>query len=125
MTTNNMSRQTKLVASNLMGVDNIGAGNGVSFNLPNGAQLAGIGFHPSVAFNGTTNTVTAGDGTTTFISAEDAKVTTAVATDSTSKYYPSGGTITFTLAETGSTTAGSGVAWIEYFVLDRWSENQQ
>lgn len=108
-----------------MGVANIGAGNGVSVAVPIGALVLSVGFQASVAFNGTTATVSAGDGTTTFISAENIKVTTAVAVDVASKYFPNGGTITFTAASGSSdTTAGSGYGWVTYIGEHRQNENQ-
>jgi hypothetical protein len=123
----NSTRARKLTASALVGIANIGSGNGVSFAVPAGA-FAEVGAHIVTAFNSaTTTTISASDGTSTFISAEDAKAAalTNVTVDIPRKYFPSGGTITFSLAETGdAATLGSAVVWVEYEVVGRHDEYQ-
>lgn len=125
--TANVSRQASLFAFVDLGVANMGAGNGISVLLPAGAQMVNIAAHVVTPFNSaTTATVSASDGTTTFISAEDAKAAalTNVTVDVPKKFFPSGGTVTFSLAETGATaTAGRIVGWVEYIVANRHHEN--
>lgn len=106
MTTNLYERQEPKLCQAVLEIGNIGAGNGVSFNVPPGAHVYGIAAYVSTQFNGTTNTLTLSDGTTTFISAEDVKTAGAVTVDVLQKYYPNGGTLTATMAQTGTATAG-------------------
>jgi hypothetical protein len=123
----NSSRTRKLVATADLGITNIGSGNGISIAVPAGA-LVEVGAHIVTAFNSaTTTTISASDGTTTFISAEDAKAAalTNVTVDVPRKFFPSGGTITFSMAETGATaTAGRAIGWVEYEVVGRHDEYQ-
>lgn len=107
MTTSVYARQSPKVCQAVLGVSNIGASNGVSFAVPPGAHVYGIAAYVGTQFNGTTDTLTVGDGTTTFISAEDIKTAGVVTVDVAQKYYPDGGTISATLAETGTTSAGA------------------
>lgn len=131
-TTPTPERQWPLVALVDLGVDNVGAGNGVTVYLPPNTFVRNIAANVVTAFNtaGTgTMTVSASDGTTTFISAENAKATagTNVTVDVNSKFFPSGGTITFSLTETLDTdaaTAGRVMAAVEYVVLSRSNEVQ-
>lgn len=124
--TANTSRQSPLHAMAKFTKANLGA-NGFTFDLPAGAFLLGNGAHVVTAFDSaTTATITATDGTTTLINAQSIKA--AALTDVTvaepTKYYPSGGTITVTIAETGTTaTVGEVVYWLSYIVLNRHHEN--
>lgn len=115
-------RQYPLVGYALAGIANIGAGNGFDFKLPPKAYLTDVFFDTITAFDGTTNTVTASDGTTTFINAQDIKSTGRETVAVPNKYYPSGGTISFTLAQTGAATVGAGVAMVRYIIFDRMNE---
>ena len=124
--TNIDERQYPLKAVVDLGIANIGAGNEVTVNLRPNTYVTNIKALVVTAFDGTTNTVTAGDGTATFISAEDAKATagSAVTVDLGTKFYPSGGTITFSLAQTGAATVGRIMAEVEYVILNRSNEIQ-
>ena len=106
MTTNKYVRQAPKTAMAVLGISNIGTGNGVEFVVPPGSHVYGINAYVSTQFNGTTNTISASDGTTTFISAEDVKTAGVIAVDVAQKYFPNGGTIGVTLAQTGAATAG-------------------
>jgi hypothetical protein len=119
-------RQYPLVAYADLRVANIGTGNGITIKLPPKSLILDVFGHVVTAFNsGTTATVSASDGTTTFISAEDAKAValTNVTVDVSKKYLPSGGTVTFSLAETGTAaTAGQIIGGVRYIVVDRSNE---
>lgn len=115
------ARQEPAYAIAQCGIGNIGAGNGLSVNLPVNALLLDIVADTTTAFNaGTTATLTAGDGTTTFINA--ASVAAAGRSQGTNigKFYPSGGTIAISLAETGTAaTAGQAFVSVKYVVVGR------
>lgn len=124
------ARQYPLSAIADLGIANIGAAgvNGITINVPRGALVTNIGAVVYTPFNsGTATTLSATDGTTTFISAEDAKAAahTVIAVDAKMKFYPNGGTITFFVAETGTTaTAGRILGFVDYVVLNRQNEQQ-
>lgn len=118
-------RQYPLVAVADLGIANIGASNGISVTIPPNT-MATVRAHIVTAFNSaTTTTFSASDGTTTHISAVDAKAAalTNLATAVPRKFYPTGGTITFSMAETGAAaTAGRIIAEVEYVILGRGNE---
>ena len=120
MATNQYERQAVKYATVELGIANIGTGNGYTINLPRGAHLVSVKADISTAFNSaTTTTLSLSDGTTTFISAEDAKTAGPITVDVGSKYFPSGGTLTVSMAETGATaTAGKGAVSVGYTQLD-------
>jgi hypothetical protein len=111
------SRQYPLVAFAKIGA----ADATTTITIPGGALLNRISAVVSTAFNGAA-TLTAGDGTTTFVSAEIATAAGPVVVDSQLKFYPTPATVTITLG--GTPTAGAAYVAIEYVVVDRWSENQ-
>lgn len=132
MATELNERQYPLIALIDLGVANVGSGNGVTVDLPPGAFLVDISGNIGTSFNtaGTgTMTVTLSDGTTTFISAENAKASanTAIAVDLRSKFFPSGGTLTASLTEvldTTAATAGRIFIAVAYVILNRTNEIQ-
>lgn len=119
------SRQYPLRAVADLGIANIGTGNGITFKLPPNSLLTDVNSVQVTAFNSaTTTTLSASDGTTTFLSAVDAKAAANVKYSATvGKFYPSGATITISMAETGATaTAGRALAYITYLVVGRSNE---
>lgn len=124
MTTNVVERQYPLVAAVKLGIANIGAGNGYDIKVPAGAVVTRVQLLTATAFDGTTNTASIGDGTTVFVSAEDVKTAGLEVSDVTAKYYPTGGTISVTMTQTGTATVGEAIALVEYVIPGRWSENQ-
>ena len=124
MTTKVDARQKILVALVELGIANIGAGNGYEIKLPVGALLLDAGVFTDTAFDGTTNTATISDGTTTFVNAQDVKTTGEETVAADKKYYPNGGTISVTMAQTGTATVGKALAWVSYVQANRWDENQ-
>lgn len=102
-------------------IANIGTGNGYTINVPPGAIVTSVGLITDTAFNSaTTTTATISDGTTTFVSAQDVKTTGIETVAVAAKFYPNGGTITVSLAETGATaTAGRAVAYVGMVCLGR------
>jgi len=124
MSTNQTERQSTLVALLELTSANLGAGNEVTCNLPVDAFVIDVVPYVSVGFNGTSPTINVTDGTTAFVSNEAAATSNALlATDSKVKFYPSGGTITASLAGTGVTT-GRGVIAVQYVRLGRSHEIQ-
>lgn len=87
--------------------------------LPQGAVLTSLILLTAVAFNSETSaTATIKDGTTTFANAVDVKTTGSETITGTPKFYPAGGTLEFTLAETGAAaTQGRAFAVVEYVVV--------
>ena len=124
MTTKVSARQKILVALVELGIANIGAGNGYEIKLPVGALLLDAGVFTDTAFDGTTNTAPISDGTTTFVNAQDVKTTGEETVAVDKKYYPNGGTISVTMAQTGTATVGKALAWVSYVQANRWDENQ-
>jgi len=115
MSTNNFNRQKLLAIVVPLTFANIGAAS-VTANLPPGAVVVGASLYTDIAFNGSsTVTGTITDGTLAFVSAQNVKTTGAETVAATNKYYPSGGTITFSIADAGSdSTAGSTVGVVLY-----------
>lgn len=124
-TSNNYNRQTLLGIVVKLTKDNIGA-NTVTANLPAGALVVAAGLFTDTAFNGT-GTVTGNitDGTLVLVSAQDVKTTGSETVAASHKYYPTGGTITFSLADANSnSTAGVAVGHVSYYQVGRGSEIQ-
>lgn len=103
------------------------AGGGFTAKLPRGAWVTNIAGVKNTAFNtaGDTPTVTLTltDGTTTFISAETLTGTGTITVDTTTKYFPNGGTLAGTITEGVSSgdvttaTAGDALVRIDYVQL--------
>lgn len=125
-------RQWPLVA--LVEVTPKDAENGIDVPLPPGAWVTNVFAHRLVAFNsggGTpTATLTATDGTTVFINAQSllgaaGQITAAV----TTKYYPQGGSIKFTVAQDAASdpedaTDGLTMVEVEYVLRGKGREVQ-
>lgn len=109
-------RQSPKVILAVLLAANMGAGNGFEAKLPQGALVLNVQAVTATAFNsGTTATLTVGDGTTTFVNAQDVATPGTETSAVSQKYYPAGGTITGTLAQTGSAaTAGRVLVAITY-----------
>lgn len=120
MTKKILDRTYPIGQAAVMGVANIGSGNGISFAVPMGAILVRAIVLTTTGFNpgGTgTATLTLSDGTTTFANAVDVESTGSETVANTPKYYPTGGTVTATIAEVVDTTAsttGEVFVYIEY-----------
>ena len=112
-------RQYPLAAIADLGISNIGASNTVTVRLPQAALLTSIQLLTVTAFNSeTTATATVSDGTTTFVNAVDIKSTGSETVANVPKFYPTGGTLTVTLAETGAAaTAGRAIFVANYVQL--------
>ena len=115
---NIIDRQLVKSGSAVLGIAQIGAGNEVTFGLRPGTHLLRLMVHTVTAFDGTTNTATVGDGTTVFANAVDVKTTGSETVANAPKYYPSGGTLTVSLAQTGTATVGEVVVVYEYLLRD-------
>ena len=125
MTTRVIDRQYPLVGLVDCGIANIGAGNGFDIALVPNALLLDIVVLTVTAFDGTTNTATVSDGTTTFANAVDVKSTGSETVSNTPKFYPSGGTLSVTLAQTGTATVGRVMVMARYVVLNRGGERAE
>lgn len=99
---------------------NIGAGNEVDIFLPNGALLEQADFVTVTAFNSaTTATATITDGTTVFVNGVDIKSIGKETSANAPKYYPNGGKLTISLAETGATaSAGEAIVKVAYTIVN-------
>ena len=119
MAKNQYNRQFTRNAVADLGVANIGAGKEITVDLPQGALLLGVDLVTVTAFNSaTTTTATVSDGTTTFANAVDVKTVGAETVANVPKFYPQGGRITFSLAETGAAaTAGRAIGVARYVQL--------
>lgn len=119
MSTNQFNRQEVLSAMVDLGVANIGTGKGYTAVIPRGALIISAGLYTVTAFDsGTTATGTITDGTTALVDAQDVKSTGIETVAVAQKFYPDGGTITFSLAETGTTaTAGRAIGYVNYIQL--------
>ena len=119
MATNAYGRQNAKFAMVDLRIANIGAGNGYTAVIPRDSLIVSAGVITETAFNSaTTTTATITDGTTALVSAVDVKTTGIEAVAVAQKFYADGGTITFSLAETGATaTAGRAIAYVSYIQL--------
>lgn len=124
MTTRITEAQYPLISRCKLTKANLGAGNGYEVVLPPGAIVTRVIVGTQTAFDsGTTATVTVGDGSTTFANAVDVKTAGNETVSNTPKRYPTGGTISITAAETGTTaTTGDVEVVIEHIVENRGNE---
>ena len=125
MTTAFIERQWPLDAGPIsLGIANLGTGNGVTITLPPKSYLKSISGTIVTAFNsGTTATATVSDGTTTFVNAGSIAATGQLTVANLPKYYPSGGTITVSAAQTGTNaTTGQLIVTASYTILGRANE---
>ncbi len=92
-----------------------GSSNAIQVKLPQGSHLLGVAAAGVTAFDGSgTVTLTATDGTTTFISAENVKDAVGNETvDVTSKAFPSGGTISVYITDQNSDST-EGEVWVTF-----------
>lgn len=93
--------------------------------LPPGALLESITADTVTAFNGTTSTISVGDGTTVFVNAQDTKTVGRETVANIGVFYPAGATLTVSQAQTGVGTAGRALVSIGYVILNRANENQR
>lgn len=124
MTTHLIDRQYPLAMVVKTTAANVGAGNGYTFKLPVNALFLRALVRTETAFDGTTPTLTMGDGTTTFANGVDISSTGSETVSNVPKFYPSGGTISITLAGT-DVTAGLGIVVAEYVILNRGGERAE
>ncbi len=123
MSNNQFNRQAPRQIVVDLGVDNVGADNKITAKLPMGAFLQSVQVLGVEAFNtGTTGTATAsvGDGTTVFANGVDVKTVGNKTVANAPKFYPQGGTLEFSLAETvvdTAATAGRVLAVASYVVV--------
>ena len=120
-------RQTGLSACVNAGIAQIGTGNEVVFKIPPGGYVDNVDFQVITAFDGTgTVTATLTDGTTVFINAQTVKSTGAVTAAVTKKFYPNGGTLTFSIADqNGNSANGQVVGFVNYKNIYRANEVQE
>lgn len=113
-----IDRQLVKSGQAVLGIANMGAGNEVTFGLRPGTHLLNLMVHTITAFDSvTTATATVGDGTTTFANGVDIKTTGSETVANVPKYYPTGGTLTASLAQTGAAaTVGEVVVHFEYVI---------
>ena len=125
MTTAFIERQWPLDAGPVvLGIANLGAGNGVTITLPPKTYLKTINGTIVTAFNSTTTgTATISDGTTTFVNAGSILATGQLTVTNAPKYYPNGGTITVSAAQTGTAaTVGTLIVTLSYTIVGRATE---
>lgn len=117
-------RQWPLSAVADMGIAQMGAGNEMTIKLPVNALLMRLLVVTVTAFDSvTTATATVSDGTTTFASAVDIKTAGSETVSNAPKFYPTGGTLTCSLAQTGGdATVGRVLVIPEYVVVGRGNE---
>lgn len=121
MTKKLIDRQWPLAAVAVVGADNVGAGKGLEFTLPPGALLLRLAVQTTTAFNGTTPTLTVGDGTTTFANGVDISSAGAETVTGVPKFYPTGGKVSIAAAGTG-VSSGEAIVVAEYVVKNRGNE---
>lgn len=111
MTTNVTGRQWKNSALVQIGIANIGAGNGFTIPVMPNEVIESLNIDITTAFNsGTTCTLTVSDGTNTYANGVDITSVGRKTVALMGTLFPSGGTLTVTLAQTGTAaTAGAGM----------------
>lgn len=126
-TSKNSFRQSSLSVVVPLTVANTGV-NTVTADLPPGALLSRVNWFTQTAFNGSSVTITGtiSDGTTVFVSAEDLKTAGAEVVDIINKYYPNGGTLTFSIVDTNNdSTLGLAIASATYVIVGRSNSIQE
>lgn len=105
---------------------NFGVGNGYTVTLPPNAYLESLkAFIATVSDAGTTATITVSDGTNTFINAQSVKSTGLMTVAIPNHFFPSGATLTISLAQTGTpSTVLAGYVSGSYLVSTRETEQQ-
>lgn len=125
---NQFNRQDILAIVVELTPKNSGAANSVKAKVPQGAHVLDVDLFTAQAFNtgGTTPVVTGsiGDGTTTFVNAQDLSSAGNETAAVEKKFYPTGGEITFSIAESAASglvpaTAGRAIGVVQYVQLGR------
>jgi len=133
MSTNAFDRQSVLSIVVPLTPANSGAANSVKAKLPHGALVTNVDLLTATAFNtdGTTPVATATitDGTTVFVNAQSVLNTGDETVAVEKKYYPTGGEITFSIAESAASglvaaTAGLSIAVVHYVQVGRGGDVQ-
>lgn len=116
MTTRQINHQRVRAVVVDLGIENIGAGNGITVKLPMGAIVLRLLPKTITAFDSaTTATHTVSDGTTTLVNAVDVKSAGNETVANVPIHYPNGAELTFSLAETGAAaTVGRVLDVLEY-----------
>ncbi len=88
--------------------------------------MTGLAVQTVVAFNSaTTATLSISDGATTFAAAVDVRTVGAEVVANLAAFYPSGGTLTISMVQTGAAaTVGRVIVVATYQVLNRVNEVQ-
>lgn len=116
-------RQYNKSALAALTVKHIGAGNALTFSIRPGTVLMSALVLTTTAFDTAgvgTAALTVTDGTTVFANAVDVKTAGVETVANAPKYYPAGGTITVSIAETVATTSatvGSVLVQFEYLIV--------
>ena len=124
MSTKVIERQTNLSGFATTGIANIGVGNELLIDLPPNALLLAVDVFSTVLFDaGTSAALTVSDGTTTFAAGVDVKngLGSKVVAN-VPKFYPSGGTLTISLAQVGTSTVGTAFVVARFVVQNRGGE---
>lgn len=131
MKTNAFDRQNPLAVVVDLGPAHIGTGNEVLAKLPQGALVTGVLPMTATAFNaGGTDpavTLTVADGIDTLVDDQDVKTVGKKTVALGEKFYPAGGTLTFSLAESAESglvgsTEGRVVVVVHYVQLGAGAE---
>lgn len=125
--TRNLARQYPLAAiAELRAVRDMGAGNEVRIAVPAGALVYSVVTLTETAFTvNTTSTVTVSDGTLVYVNAQDTKTAGVETVAAQTKFYPTAGVITCSMAETGTPAPlGRVFVIVKYVIVDRQNENQ-
>lgn len=124
MSNNIEGRQYPLIAWAQLGPSNIGAGNEKVLKVRPGTLLRNLQVLTLTGFNvSTTTTITVSDGVTTFVNAQDVKTAGSETVAVGFKFFPNGGTITISLANTGTApTAGDVHVLFDAVVMGRSNE---
>lgn len=124
MTTKVIDRQWPLAAVADVGIAQMGTGNGKTIKLPVNALLLRVLVLTVTGFDSvTTATASVGDGTTVFANAVDVKTAGSETVANAPKFYPTGGELEVSLAQTGGdATVGRALVVAEYVVVGRGNE---
>ena len=118
-----IDRQYPKVAVADLGIANIGVTNTVTVTIPANALVTSVLLQTAIAFDTAstgTATGTATDGTTSYVTAQDLKTAGAETSVGAPKFYPTGGVITFSVAEvvaTTTATVGRALGVVEYLIV--------
>lgn len=124
-TTNQANRAYPKTITLKVGNGNNGAANAATAKIPLSSIITGVSAASVTAFNGSgTVTLTAKEGSTTFVNAQNVKDAVGIETAAaTAKALPNGGTVSVYI-EDGNSNSTAGEAWVTFTYVETNGSNE-